>query len=155
MSSSNCCFLICMQISQNTGQVVWYPHLFKNFHSLLWSTQSKALAFVNKAENIYDPIFIINMSFNSDIFMNIFLLVFKRRKNLQFSSQFLHVFVWLVTLLQSDEILIAFASEQDILGAVLHVFTFHLTSKCSWLPTASRTGMETCPEAESPSLASF
>ena len=87
--------------------------------------------------------------------MNIFLLVFKRRKNLQFSSQFLHVFVWLVTLLQSDEILIAFASEQDILGAVLHVFPFHLTSKCSWLPTASRRGMETYPEAESPSLASF
>ena len=25
------------------GLVVWYPHLFKNFHNLLWSTQSKAL----------------------------------------------------------------------------------------------------------------
>ena len=27
MSSSNCCFLTCMQISQKTGQVVWYSHL--------------------------------------------------------------------------------------------------------------------------------
>jgi len=28
---------------QEAGQIVWYSHLFKNFHSLLWSTQSKAL----------------------------------------------------------------------------------------------------------------
>ena len=31
MSSSNCCFLTCIQISQETGQVVWYSHLFQNF----------------------------------------------------------------------------------------------------------------------------
>ena len=43
MSSSNCCFLTCIQISQEVGQVVCYSHLFKNFpvcgdpHSqLLW-----------------------------------------------------------------------------------------------------------------------
>ena len=29
--SSNCCFLTCIQISQEAGQVVWYSHLFKNF----------------------------------------------------------------------------------------------------------------------------
>ena len=31
MSSSNCCFLTCTQISQEAGQVVWYSHLLKNF----------------------------------------------------------------------------------------------------------------------------
>ena len=31
MSSSNCCFLTCIQISQVAGKVVWYSHLFKNF----------------------------------------------------------------------------------------------------------------------------
>ena len=31
MSSSNCCFLTCIQISQEAGQVVWYSHLFQNF----------------------------------------------------------------------------------------------------------------------------
>ena len=31
MSSFNCCFLTCMQVSQETGQVVWYSHLFQNF----------------------------------------------------------------------------------------------------------------------------
>ena len=30
MSSSNCCFLTCIQISQHTGKVVWYSHLLKN-----------------------------------------------------------------------------------------------------------------------------
>ena len=31
MSSSNCCFLTCMQDSQEAGKVVWYSRLFKNF----------------------------------------------------------------------------------------------------------------------------
>ena len=31
MSSSNCCFLTCIQVSQEAGQVVWYSHLFQNF----------------------------------------------------------------------------------------------------------------------------
>ena len=31
MSTSNCCFLTCVQVSQETGKVVWYSHLFKNF----------------------------------------------------------------------------------------------------------------------------
>ena len=31
MSSSNCCFLTSIQISQEAGQVVWYSHLFQNF----------------------------------------------------------------------------------------------------------------------------
>ena len=31
MSSSNCCFLTCIQVSQKAGQVVWYSHLFHNF----------------------------------------------------------------------------------------------------------------------------
>ena len=31
MSSSNYCFLTCIQISQEADQVVWYSHLFQNF----------------------------------------------------------------------------------------------------------------------------
>ena len=31
MSSSNYCFLACIQISQEVGKVVWYSHLLKNF----------------------------------------------------------------------------------------------------------------------------
>ena len=35
MSSSNCSFLTCMQISQEAVQVVWYSHLLKNFPQLV------------------------------------------------------------------------------------------------------------------------
>ena len=31
MSGSNCCFLACIQVSQETGKMVWYSYLFKNF----------------------------------------------------------------------------------------------------------------------------
>ena len=31
MSSSNCCFLNCIQVSQEASQVVWYSQLFQNF----------------------------------------------------------------------------------------------------------------------------
>ena len=31
MSSSNCCFLTCIQISQEAGQVGWYSFLLQNF----------------------------------------------------------------------------------------------------------------------------
>ena len=34
-SSSNCCFLTCIQISQEAGQVVWYSISLIIFHSLL------------------------------------------------------------------------------------------------------------------------
>ena len=49
MSCSNCCFLICIQVSQEVGRVIWYSHLFKNFHSLLWS-RSQRLSRNNEAE---------------------------------------------------------------------------------------------------------
>ena len=30
----NCCFLTCIQISQETGKVVWYSHLLKEFSTV-------------------------------------------------------------------------------------------------------------------------
>ena len=50
MSSSNCCFLICVQISQEAGQVVWYSHLFKNFPQFVVIHTVKGFVIVNKAE---------------------------------------------------------------------------------------------------------
>ena len=35
MSSSNCCFLTCIKLSQEAGQAVWYSHLFQNFPQLI------------------------------------------------------------------------------------------------------------------------
>ena len=50
MSSSNCCFLTCIQISQEAGQVVWYSHLFQNFPQFLGIHTVKGFGIVNKAE---------------------------------------------------------------------------------------------------------
>ena len=50
MSSSNCCFLICIQISLEAGQVVWYSHLFQNFPQSVVIHTVRGFGIVNKAE---------------------------------------------------------------------------------------------------------
>ena len=50
MSSSNCCFLTCIQVSQEAGQVVWYSHLFQNFPQFIVIHRVKGFGIVNKAE---------------------------------------------------------------------------------------------------------
>ena len=50
MSSSNCCFLTCIQVSQEAGQVVWYVHLFQNFPQFIVIHTVKGFDIVNKAE---------------------------------------------------------------------------------------------------------
>ena len=50
MSSSNCCFLTCIQISQEARQVVWYFHLFQNFPQFVVTHTVKGFGIVNKAE---------------------------------------------------------------------------------------------------------
>ena len=50
MSSSNCCFLTCIQVSQEAGQVVWYSHLFQNFTQFIVIHTVKGFGIVNKAE---------------------------------------------------------------------------------------------------------
>ena len=50
ISSSNCCFLPCIQISQDAGQVVWYSHLFQNFPQFVVIRTVKDFGVVNKAD---------------------------------------------------------------------------------------------------------
>ena len=50
MSSSNCCFLTCIQVSQEAGQVVWYSHPLKNFPQFIVIHTVKGFGIVNKAE---------------------------------------------------------------------------------------------------------
>ena len=61
MSSSNCCFLICIQISQEAGQVVWYFRLFQNFLQFIVIHTVKGFV-VNKAEA--DVFLELSCSFN-------------------------------------------------------------------------------------------
>ena len=50
MSSSNCCFLTCIHISQEAGQLVWYSHLLKNFPHFVVIHTVKGFGIVNKAD---------------------------------------------------------------------------------------------------------
>ena len=50
MSISNCCFLTCIQVSQEAGQVVWYSHFFKNFPQFVVIHTVKGFGIVNIAE---------------------------------------------------------------------------------------------------------
>src|SRR5574341_1263121 len=50
MSSSNCCFLTCIQISQEADQVFWYCRLFQNFPQLMVIHTVKGFGIVKKAE---------------------------------------------------------------------------------------------------------
>ena len=50
MSSSNCCFLTCIQVSQEAGQVVWYSHLSQNFPQFIVIHTVKGFDIVTKAE---------------------------------------------------------------------------------------------------------
>ena len=55
MFSSNCCFLTCIQISQEAGQVVWYSHLLKNFPEFVVVHTVKGFGIVNKAATAAAP----------------------------------------------------------------------------------------------------
>ena len=50
MSSSNYCFLTCIQVSQEVDQVVWYSHLFQNFPQFIVIHTVKGFGIVNKSE---------------------------------------------------------------------------------------------------------
>ena len=50
MSSSNSCFLTCIQVSQEAGQVVCYSHLFQNFPQFIVIHTVKGFGIVNKTE---------------------------------------------------------------------------------------------------------
>ena len=75
VSSSNCCFLTCIQISQEAGQVAWYFHLFKNFPQIIVIHTVKGFGIINKAEVFiefscffYDPVDIDNLISDSSAF---------------------------------------------------------------------------------------
>ena len=50
MSSSNCFFLTCTQISQEAGQVAWYSSLFENFPLFIVIHTVKSFGVVNIAK---------------------------------------------------------------------------------------------------------
>ena len=50
MSGSNCCFLTCIQVSQETCKEVWYSHFLKNFPQFVVIYTVKGFSIANEAE---------------------------------------------------------------------------------------------------------
>ena len=50
MFDSNCCFLTCIEVSQEAGKVVWYSHFFQNFLQFVMIYTVKGFGIDNKAE---------------------------------------------------------------------------------------------------------
>ena len=50
MTSSICCFLTCIQVSQEAGKAVWYSHLFQNFSQFVVIHTIKGFSIVSEAE---------------------------------------------------------------------------------------------------------
>ena len=50
ISGSNCCFLTCIQVSQEADTVVWYYHLSKNFPQFVVMHTVKGFSVVNEIE---------------------------------------------------------------------------------------------------------
>ena len=82
-----CFFLTCIQISQETGRVVWYSHHFKNFPQFVVIHTVKVFGVVNKADVFLelscfcnDPADVGNLIFGSSAFsktsLNIWMFMF-------------------------------------------------------------------------------
>ena len=76
MSGSDCCFLTCLDVSQEAFEIFWYSHLFKNFPYLVDCTESNALAQSMKQSSnflefscfFHDPMDVGNLISNSSAF---------------------------------------------------------------------------------------
>ena len=77
MSTSNCCFLTCIQVSQKADKLVWYSLLFKNFLQFIVIHTIKGFIKVNESEvNVflklscfyYDPMDIGSLISDSSAF---------------------------------------------------------------------------------------
>ena len=86
MSGSNCCFLTCVQISQEAGNVVLYSHLFKNVPQFVVVHTVKGFSVVNEAEVavflefscfFYDPMDVGNLISGSSAFTKSSLYIWK------------------------------------------------------------------------------
>ena len=102
MSSSNCCFLTCIPISQEVGQVVWYSHLLKSFPQFVVIHTVKGFSIVSEAEAdiflkfscfFYDP---TNVG-NSHLFMSICINLHQSIMSRSISYPYLYLYqhVWI------------------------------------------------------------
>ena len=86
MSTSNCCFLTCIQVSQEGGRVLWYSRLSQNIPQFIVIHTVKVFGIVNKAEIdaflelscfFHDPVDVGNLISGSSAFSKTSLNIWK------------------------------------------------------------------------------
>ena len=84
MSGSNCCFLTCIQISQEAGKVIWYSHILKNCPQFVVIHTVKGFSVVSEADVslefscfFYDPVDVGNFISGSSAFSKSILNIWK------------------------------------------------------------------------------
>ena len=84
MSSSNCCFLTCIQVSLGAGKVVWYSHLLKNFLQIVVIHTVKDFSLISEADIFleftcffYDPMDVGNLTSSSSALTQSSLCIWK------------------------------------------------------------------------------
>ena len=86
MSGSNCCFLTCVQVSQEAEKVVQYSHFFQNCPQFVEIHKVKGFGVVNEAEVdifldfpcfFYDPVNVGNLISDSSAFSKSSLYLWK------------------------------------------------------------------------------
>ena len=85
LSSSNCCFLTPIQVSQEAGKVIWYSHLLKNFSQFAVIHIVKDFSIINEEVDVflefccffYDPTDVGNLISGSSAFSKSSLNIWK------------------------------------------------------------------------------
>ena len=135
MSGSNCCFLTCIQTSQEAGLVAWYSHLLKNFPQFVVIHTVKGFGIVNKAE--VDFFFFGTLAFSMIQQMlaiwSLVVLPFLNPAGTSGSSRFMYCWslawrIWSITLL---------ASEMSVLCSSLSILWHYLFLGLEWKLTFS------------------
>ena len=98
MSGSNCCFLTCIQVSQERDKVVWYSDLFKNFPQFAVIHTVKGFSIIKEADVflkfpcfLYDPTNVSSSSFSKSS-----LYIWKFSVNVPLKTSVIYFSCWIV-----------------------------------------------------------
>ena len=108
MFGSNCCFLTCIEVSQEVGKVVWYSHLFEKFPQFVVIHTIRGFFIVNEEK--------------VDVFSGILLLFLWSNRCWQFELQFLCLFKIQIKLLE----VISSCNIEGSLGGIWKILCEHV-----------------------------
>ena len=150
MSISNCCFLTCIQISQEAGQVVWYSNLSMNFPEFIVVHRVKGFGIVNKAETdvflelscfFDDPLDVGNLISGSPAFSKSSLNIWKFTVHILLKSgleNFEHYFTSLVAQTVMRETQVRSLGREDPLEKEMAIHSSTIAWKIPWTEEPGR-----------------